>query len=329
MSKLLFGDWKTKAWALILALLLWYHASRQVVDTAELTAPLHILYKEGEVHVVVTRPASEVVEVKVRGRRTAVEGLRDEQLRIQLRVNRPTQPTMTDQVELVPKMVQGLPRDVEVTGFDPPRVELQLSQIITKKVPVNAPTPEELGPPAEGFKVSSVVVAPNEVTVEGPVNVLEAATGIRLNPIRIPPFQTSNLALRNSPLEDTLDGQRVRVVPRGVTVFVFITPVTEKRSIEVPVELSVPPDYPYQAQLDPTSASISVELEGSPTELDAAKDKVWAVASVKGRGPSEAPAPITPSLVNLGKLKVVGDVPVVRVAISERPPTPAAPSPPP
>ncbi|MCK4300125.1 MAG: hypothetical protein KAX80_11360, partial [Planctomycetes bacterium] len=92
MRELLLGDWKTKAWAFGLALLLWYHASQQVLDTAELAVPLELLYSQDDVHVVVKSPADQIVEVSVRGRRTLVEALRGERLGVRVRVAPPDEP---------------------------------------------------------------------------------------------------------------------------------------------------------------------------------------------------------------------------------------------
>ncbi len=326
MRELLLGDWKTKAWAFGLALLLWYHASQQVLDTAELAVPLELLYSQDDLHVVVKSPADQIVEVGVRGRRTLVEALRGERLGVRVRVAPPDEPVGAVRVELTAKMVRGLPRDVQVTGFDPATVKLELSQISTRTLPVILPSPEALGPPAPGHQVASVEGYPPKVQVRGPVSVLEKAEkegrGLPIKPITITPRETGWVSRPNWPLVEQLDGEQVWPLS-SVTVYILILAKTEKRSMEVPVLIAKPADYPYEAELDAGSKRVEVIVEG-PAELvgELSEDAVEVLASVRALGPSETQQYATVNVALPKGITLVGEPPQVKVNVRERPLTP-------
>jgi hypothetical protein len=72
----------------------------------------------------------------------------------------------------------SLPPDVEVTIFDPPSIELEWQDVITRTIPFQAAI---TGEPAEGFVVNGQpTVDPAAVTVRGPKRMVEVMQFIRL-----------------------------------------------------------------------------------------------------------------------------------------------------
>lgn len=323
MRELLLGDWRTKAWAFGLALLLWYYASQQVTLSETLYIPLRVIPR-GKVHVVVKRPEGQVVEVRIRGRRTLVERLRGEELRVEVPVEPPATEWERSEVELTARFVEGLSPDVEVLGFSPEKVRLELSRIGTKSLPVLLPPLEELGKPAPGYRVASIAAYPEEVEVEGPVRVLEQAPGIPIKPIHITPVQTGLVERWDWPLVGQLDGEPVTPLS-GVAVLILIVPETRRARLEVPVLLALPPDYPYQARLAAGSKTVEVEVEAPAAQMGELKpEAVLVVAPVKGLTPSETQQPVTAQVILPQGVSLVGDPPVVTVDVRERPLSPAA-----
>lgn len=322
MRELLLGDWRTKAWAFALALLLWYHASQQVLLTDILYVPLQLANTE-KTYVVVKDPANQVVKLYIRGRRTMVERLRAADVRVVVPVEPPIAKLQEREVELTSLLVQGLPRDVEVTGFTPGRVVLELSQSGERTLPVLLPPTDSLGTPAPGHEVASISAFPPQVKVEGPVSVLERAEGIPIKPISITPVQTGLIERWDWPLAEQLDGQRVRALS-NVTVDILILPKREHRQLEVPVLLAQPADYAYEAQLAAgSSKTVTLELEGPPEQMQGlSADTVQVVASVKGLAPSETQQLVTAQVVLPQGVTLVGEPPQVKVDIRERPPAP-------
>jgi YbbR domain-containing protein len=71
-----------------------------------------------------------------------------------------------------------LPRGVEVLMFDPPTIQLEWQDVVSRSIPVQAAL---TGTPAEGYVVSGQpLVNPREVVVEGPKRVVEVMQFARL-----------------------------------------------------------------------------------------------------------------------------------------------------
>jgi YbbR domain-containing protein len=71
-----------------------------------------------------------------------------------------------------------LPRGVEVLMFDPPTIQLEWQDVVSRSIPVQAAL---TGTPAEGYVVSGQpLVSPREVVVEGPKRVVEVMQFARL-----------------------------------------------------------------------------------------------------------------------------------------------------
>jgi YbbR domain-containing protein len=72
----------------------------------------------------------------------------------------------------------ALPADVEIALIDPPSIDLEWQDIVTRQIPVQASI---TGQPADGFLVSGEPqVDPKEITVRGPVSLVEVMQFARL-----------------------------------------------------------------------------------------------------------------------------------------------------
>jgi hypothetical protein len=226
-------------------------------------------------------------------------------------------------VELTSRLVEGLPRDVEVTGFSPGHAVLDLSQIGERVLHVDLPATDTLGTPAPGYQVANILAFPPQVKVRGPLSVLEQAAGIPIKPISITPLQTGPIERWDWPLADQLNGQPVQPLA-NVTVYILIAPKREHRQLEVPLLLAEPADYPYEAQLAAGgSKTVTLQIEGPPEQVQGlAADAVQVVASVKGLAPSETQQLLTAQVLLPQGVTLVGDPPQVKVDIRERPAAP-------
>lgn len=81
-----------------------------------------------------------------------------------------------------PKMF-SLPRDVEVTIVDPPRIDLEWQNIVKRRIRVQASV---AGTPAEGYVVrGESAVDPSHIEVEGPESLVEVMQFARLDPFDV------------------------------------------------------------------------------------------------------------------------------------------------
>jgi len=142
------------------------------------------------------------------------------------------------------RLVRGFPRRVV-----PVRVELK-------------------GDPGKDFQVEAVVVDPPELTIQGPLESIERIDQIFLGPIDITGLSAdvTRVVMVEDPAED------VQVVEDpSVRVRILLAERTERRLFtKVPVRLSGRSVYPGW-RVEPSE--ISVILEGSPSDLDAAEAK--------------------------------------------------------
>lgn len=128
----------------------------------------------------------------------------------------------------------ALPADVEIALIDPPSIDLEWQDIVTRQIPVQASI---TGKPADGFVVSGEPqVDPKEITVRGPVSLVEVMQFARLAA-----FDVSGLTEGTYRRRIAIDPPPTRVSyigPQNATVSVPITRrVSEARFEKRPVEV--------------------------------------------------------------------------------------------
>ncbi|MFO0567092.1 MAG: YbbR-like domain-containing protein [Polyangiaceae bacterium] len=138
-----------------------------------------------------------------------------------------------DSITFEPRMFT-LPPEVEITIIDPPSIELEWQDVVTRQIPLQASI---TGKPAEGFIVKGEPeVDPREMTVRGPVGLVEV-----IQYVRLAAFDVSGLTegTYRRPIAIDAPPNRVSYIgPRSATVSVAIArQVAEarfpKRTVEV------------------------------------------------------------------------------------------------
>jgi len=145
----------------------------------------------------------------------------------------------------------SLPPDVEITIIDPPSIDLEWQDVVTRQIDLQASI---TGKPAEGYVVKGEPeVDPREMTVRGPVGMVEAMQFVRLSafdvsgltegtyrrPIAIdaPPNRVSYIGPRNATVTVTI-ARRVaeaRFTKRDVQVLGAPNAVANPRQVDVSV----------------------------------------------------------------------------------------------
>lgn len=112
----------------------------------------------------------------------------------------------------------ALPPDMEIAIIDPPSIQLEWQDIVTRQVPLQASI---TGQPAEGFVVKGEPeVDPEQMTVRGPVGMVETTQFVRLAP-----FDATGLTegIYRRPIAIDAPPNRVSFIgPRNATVTVTI-----------------------------------------------------------------------------------------------------------
>lgn len=145
----------------------------------------------------------------------------------------------------------SLPPEIEITIIDPPSIDLEWQDVVTRQITLQASI---TGKPADGFVVKGEPeVDPPEMTVRGPVGLVEAMQFVRLaafdvsgltegtyrRPIAIdaPPNRASYIGPRNATVTVTI-ARRVaeaRFAKRDVQVLGAPNAVTTPRQVDVSV----------------------------------------------------------------------------------------------
>ena len=112
----------------------------------------------------------------------------------------------------------SLPPEVEITIIDPPSIDLEWQDVVTRQIPLQAAI---TGKPAEGFVVKGEPeVDPREMTARGPVGLVEV-----MQYVRLAPFDVSGLTegTFRRPIAIDAPPNRVSYIgPRSATVTVTI-----------------------------------------------------------------------------------------------------------
>jgi YbbR domain-containing protein len=221
-------------------------------------------------------------------------------------------------------------QDVELVAIDSvgdavPQVKLEpatarvtipvFSDKQTKLLPVN---PIITGSPAAGFELTTAIVEPSFVTVEGDVDQLEPLKAIDTAAIPVTGFSETQTV--EAPL--ALPTGVVALDDRSVTVTIGVRAVTGTRNFEVGVRIiGAQAGFDYKVDVD----RVLITVGGSPADLDRLDGSTLAVdADVSTLGPGTAEVPVTAALP--AGVTLVSATPA-QVAVTVTPRASAAPSP--
>lgn len=281
IGQVLFGHFKMKALALLIALGVWFYANARVTRTIPLDADVEILPPEGYARVYQDRTTA---HLRIAGPEFLISRLEEE-----ARQNPPrlryalAESALEDgyaelavrpewlQFELTPQeMVQ-----LRFPAIDPATVTVFASQIVEEMKPVEVAIS---GSPPRGFRVEEdPITAPRQVRVRGPAVALNAIESISTE--RVPvwdlrggdhrkPLQLEAVVNVNLP-----EGQVVSVPvdlseSRVVARIRIVEETREERTFQdLPLRFMAPPGFPYEYQVQDGSTKFSVTVKAPPSSL--------------------------------------------------------------
>jgi YbbR domain-containing protein len=171
------------------------------------------------------------IHVTVRGSTRAIDGLIQNGLppiEIDLRDGQ------AEEITFEPSMF-ALSEDVEIAIIDPPSIDLDWQDVVTRQIPVQASI---TGQPAEGYVVKGeLAVEPKEITARGPASLVEV-----LQFARLAPFDVNGLTegvYRRRIAIDEPPSRIAYIGPQNATVTVTIARrLSEARFAKRPVEVT-------------------------------------------------------------------------------------------
>jgi hypothetical protein len=124
-------------------------------------------------------------------------------------------------VQLTPRNLAGVPRDVEVALIEPDRVRVTVAKKKRREIAV---VPTVVGKPPRGYQVYSAIARPDAL-VEGPEPKIATLARLGTDPIRIKD-QSEPFTARVGAVPETSDVRVVDTRPLDVTVYIDLAPVT-------------------------------------------------------------------------------------------------------
>jgi YbbR domain-containing protein len=159
MLERLAENWVLKVLSLVFALILWFFVMGERKLELGYAVPLELQnVPEG---MLVTNEVPSLVDVRISGPRTLLMNLRPTDISISVDL-KGLQPGITSFKRLEERL--NIPGGLKVTRLSPSFVDVKLERIKEKAVPVKVLLS---GTPAEGFRISGVRTAPEQVVVKG------------------------------------------------------------------------------------------------------------------------------------------------------------------
>jgi YbbR domain-containing protein len=237
--------WHLKVLALALAFVVWIAVTGEGRGVQDFHVPVDVALGSGAT---LAGPPPTNVTVRLRGPDSLLRRIApyDLTMRVDLRDAGAGERT----VQLSPRNVAGVPRDVEVTLIDPDHLRLAVARKKRKEVTV---VPTVVGKPPRGYQIYRAEARPEALLVEGPEARISGVTRLGTDPIRITD-QSEPFTARVGAVPE---GSDVRVVDtRPLDVLVYIDLAAVSATIErVPV---VAAGAPSPVVTVPSTVSVTV-----------------------------------------------------------------------
>lgn len=217
MSRRWLHRWHLKVLALALAFVIWIAVTGEGHGVQDFRVPVDVLLGAGAT---LSGSPPTNVTVRLRGQDSLLRRMDPYDLTI--RVDLRDAPGGERTVQLTPRNVAGVPRDVEVALIEPDRLRLSVAKKKRREVPV---VPTIVGKPPRGYQVYRTVARPEAILVEGPDAKISSLARVGTDPIRIVD-QSEPFTARVGAVPDGSDLRIVDTRPLDVTVYIDLAPVT-------------------------------------------------------------------------------------------------------
>jgi len=255
-------NWLLKLLSLGLGLSLWYFVTGADQVDRTITMPIELVNLPA--NLVIANPSfKQEIEVSLRGPRSLVQAVRDQQLsrRVDLSKAQPGPFTIHNSAETV-----SLPRGLAVVRLQPTYIVLQLDRMHQKQLPIHPVTEGVLAP---GYALRHISLTPDHIGVSGPKTLLDTFSALQTRAIDINGLQET--ARRQIPV--TIPAELLALIGETVvnaTVEVGLH-MQQLRVDNIPVE-TIPPDADlrFQPKTVTVEALIPVKLvlgKKKPTHL--------------------------------------------------------------
>ncbi len=219
-------DWSLRLLSLAFAIMLWFFVVGEEKAEITINVPLEIVNLPASL--IISNDIPSAIEVRVYGPRSLVRSIATERISKVINLKGVKPGKITEQI--APDTLP-LPKGVEVLRVQPRFVEIELEQLIRKRLPVK---PVIVGKPAHDFKLGAVYVEPAYVVISGPKSQVSPLKDIKTLPVDIK--NATARVVKKTGL--VAEGSHLNIEPALVEVRVEIMRVMGEKSIKnVPVQV--------------------------------------------------------------------------------------------
>jgi len=268
---------RLKLFSLAFACGLWLFVNYGERDT-EKTLVVPVELRNLPAQFVITGARDEYVDLRLRGPRSLLDGLR-KRIRLDLSDVRPGVSSFRVNADML-----NLPRGVKLVRISPAQINLNIARLLKRTVPVQL---DLIGKPPHGYTMNEVRVVPEKIEVTGPAPQVEKFQAVLTDSIDVSNLTqsvTQDLNLRG-PEEDLVSYSTERVRAQIRIQEVILTHEFRRLKIEVK-------NATFRATVTPTQADVTVR--GSQRlieELQLNDGKIFVDAS--GQKPGSTSVPVT------------------------------------
>ncbi len=236
MAERLLNNWPLKLLSLVVAVILWFYVLGEAdpATTQAVTVPVVPVNEPEGLVTISLRP--ETVELRLRGRASALEQAQTERIRMEANLRHATVGENS-----VPMRPVGVSVRLTVLPGYPRTATAVLDKVIERQRPVRY---EVQGDPASGFVIDQITISPEEVTVRGPTSrvreVARAVVVVDVSGLNTTWSFEAKVEGRNN---RNLPVPGVSFTPQNVSVEVIVRQVNVKTVPVRPVVGSPPPGY--------------------------------------------------------------------------------------
>lgn len=244
-------NWLILVLAFVTALFMWYTVT--VRDRLEAQLEVRLDYRGVPENMVVVDGLINKINVRLRGPEALVRSISPQNLNQVVNLSKVKKGTNI--IPLTPDDWNPAFRAFEVIEVSPPRLTLQVDNLVTRNVPVKP----VLKSPLQGtvLSVTDIAVGPPAVSVRGPESVVNAMGGVKVN-IPLDPKASAGTHMQNLPLDVP---NFVSANPPSVNVQYTIT--SGRKEVTLQRAIGVAAQDKQRYSITPPVVSLRVEVPES------------------------------------------------------------------
>jgi hypothetical protein len=275
-----FGNFRLKAWALVIALCVWWYASSRMTEEVTVRMTLDIKPPSGYTLI---HQDEQAARVTVAGPRSLLARVRSDLTQgfVKLSYTMAKQDLFAGQGTLAitpdwlrPHLPEGDFVQLRFRNISPPQVNVVASPVRERVLPVRPRTTVETAP---GYRLAErASSSPAQVSVRGPALAVDAMDAVQTAELALYDVQADvhrPVSLRSEEEITLQSGERIavplEVEPASVILNVYVSGEEERQETfeGVPVLLLSPPGFPYEAELGEPDLKVTIRIAAPPAQL--------------------------------------------------------------